>query len=88
MALASISTTLLCRRHYFNNTDALIFVVDSQDRDRLPRAGQEFRSIINDPLMKNSAILVFANKQVSRLLSSAASAVHTSSLPVMRVYLT
>jgi Arf/Sar family protein len=55
---------LLCRRHYFNNTDGLIFVVDSQDRDRLGRAGQEFRSIINDPLMKNSAILVFANKQV------------------------
>ncbi|KAF6252400.1 ADP-ribosylation factor family-domain-containing protein [Scenedesmus sp. NREL 46B-D3] len=50
-------------RHYFNNTDGLIFVVDSQDKDRLGRAGQEFRSIINDPLMKNSAILVFANKQ-------------------------
>jgi hypothetical protein len=53
-----------CRRHYFNNTDGLIFVVDSQDKDRLGRAGQEFRSIINDPLMKNSVILVFANKQV------------------------
>ncbi|WIA31355.1 hypothetical protein OEZ86_002256 [Tetradesmus obliquus] len=52
------------RRHYFNNTDGLIFVVDSQDKDRLGRAGQEFRSIINDPLIQNSAILVFANKQV------------------------
>jgi hypothetical protein len=30
------------------------------------RVGQEFRSIINDPLMANSAILVFANKQVRR----------------------
>lgn len=54
----------LRRRHYFNNTDGLIFVVDSMDRDRIGRAGQEFRSIINDPLMSNSAILVFANKQV------------------------
>jgi hypothetical protein len=53
-----------CRRHYFNNTDGLIFVVDSMDRDRIGRAGQEFRSIISDPLMTNSAILVFANKQV------------------------
>eukprot|EP00879_Flechtneria_rotunda_P005926 GHRR01006232.1.p1 GENE.GHRR01006232.1~~GHRR01006232.1.p1 ORF type:complete len:183 (+),score=19.41 GHRR01006232.1:273-821(+) len=53
-------------RHYFNNTDGLIFVVDSMDRDRIGRAGQEFRSIINDPLMKNSAILVFANKQDMR----------------------
>lgn len=50
-------------RHYFNNTDGLIFVVDSQDRDRIGRAAQEFKSIIDDPLMRHSAILVFANKQ-------------------------
>ena len=50
-------------RHYFNNTDALIFVVDSLDRERIQRAKDEFNSIINDPFMKNSAILVFANKQ-------------------------
>ncbi len=50
-------------RHYFNNTDGLIFVVDSQDRDRMHRAAQEFKSIINDPLMRHSAVLVFANKQ-------------------------
>ena len=50
-------------RHYFNNTDGLIFVIDSQDRDRIARASQEFKSIIEDPLMRNSAILVFANKQ-------------------------
>jgi hypothetical protein len=46
-------------RHYFNNTDALIFVVDSLDRERIQRAKDEFNSIINDPFMKNSAILVF-----------------------------
>jgi hypothetical protein len=39
------------------------------DSDRIGRAGQEFRSIINDPLMANSAILVFANKQVSLVLA-------------------
>ena len=115
------------RRLYFNNTDGLIFVVDTQDRDRIGRAAQvglvgrpaaaggarigeggarrtpaqvraagarnvdgasrsacrlrsslptpsppppplrlpqEFKSIIEDPLMRNAAILVFANKQV------------------------
>jgi len=52
------------RRFYFTNTDALIFVVDSQDRDRIGRAAQEFKTIIEDPLMRNAAILVFANKQV------------------------
>lgn len=50
-------------RHYFNNTDGLIFVVDCRDRDRITRAASEFRSIIDDPLMRHSAILVFANKQ-------------------------
>lgn len=50
-------------RHYFNNTDGLIFVVDSLDRERIDRAASEFNSIIGDPFMRNSAILVFANKQ-------------------------
>jgi len=53
-------------RHYFNNTDGLIFVVDSQDRDRMGKAAQEFQAIIQDPLMLHSAILVFANKQDMR----------------------
>ena len=30
-------------RHYFNNTDALIFVVDTQDRDRIEKAATEFK---------------------------------------------
>lgn len=71
-------------RHYFNNTDALIFVVDSQDRDRLPRAGQEFRSIISDPLMKNSAILVFANKQDMRGCASPTEVCEALGLPELR----
>jgi Arf/Sar family protein len=50
-------------RHYFNNTDGLIFVVDCLDRDRIARAKEEFHSIVNDAFMKNSAILIFANKQ-------------------------
>ncbi|KAI8465072.1 MAG: small Arf-related GTPase [Monoraphidium minutum] len=53
-------------RHYFNNTDGLIFVVDSMDRDRIGRAAQEFKSIIEDPLMRSAALLVFANKQDMR----------------------
>ena len=30
-------------RHYFNNTDGLIYVVDSQDRERVQRAATEFK---------------------------------------------
>jgi Arf/Sar family protein len=50
-------------KHYFSDTDALIYVVDCLDRDRIDRAAQEFQEIANDPLMRNAAILVFANKQ-------------------------
>jgi len=50
-------------KHYFSDTDALIYVVDCLDRDRIERAASEFQDIANDPLMRNAAILVFANKQ-------------------------
>jgi GTPase SAR1 family protein len=33
-------------RHYFNNTDGLIFVVDSQDKDRIGKAAAEFQAIL------------------------------------------
>ena len=30
-------------RHYFNNTDALIYVVDCCDRERVAKAASEFK---------------------------------------------
>lgn len=50
-------------KHYFSTTDGLIYVVDSLDRERIRKATAEFQAIVNDPLMRNSIILVFANKQ-------------------------
>ncbi|GLJ55771.1 hypothetical protein SUGI_1197600 [Cryptomeria japonica] len=50
-------------KHYFSTTDGLIYVVDSADRERIGKAKAEFQAIVNDPLMRNSVILVFANKQ-------------------------
>ncbi|KAI3705843.1 hypothetical protein L1987_76087 [Smallanthus sonchifolius] len=50
-------------RHYFNDTNGLIYVVDSLDRERISKAKAEFQAIINDPFMMNCVILVFANKQ-------------------------
>ncbi|KAJ6859624.1 hypothetical protein NC652_041799 [Populus alba x Populus x berolinensis] len=40
-----------------------IYVVDSLDRERIGRAKAEFQTIVKDPFMLNSIILVFANKQ-------------------------
>lgn len=50
-------------RHYYTGTQALIFVVDAADRDRVDEARQELHRIINDREMKDAVILVFANKQ-------------------------
>lgn len=50
-------------KHYFSTTDGLIYVVDSLDRERIRKATAEFQAIVNDPFMRNSIILVFANKQ-------------------------
>lgn len=50
-------------RHYYTGTQALIFVVDAADRDRIDEARQEMHRIINDREMKDAIILVFANKQ-------------------------
>eukprot|EP00877_Chromochloris_zofingiensis_P008235 jgi/Chrzof1/3665/Cz13g04090.t1 len=71
-------------RHYFNNTDGLIFVVDSQDRDRIGRAAQEFKSIIEDPLMRHSVILVFANKQDMKGALTPAEVCEALGLPELR----
>lgn len=50
-------------RHYFSGTQGLIFVVDSNDRDRIDEARQELHRIILDREMKDALLLVFANKQ-------------------------
>ncbi|KAI9322276.1 ADP-ribosylation factor family-domain-containing protein [Dichotomocladium elegans] len=50
-------------RHYYTGTQGLIFVVDSQDRDRIDEARQELQRIISDREMKECLLLVFANKQ-------------------------
>ncbi|CCF47454.1 ADP-ribosylation factor 6 [Colletotrichum spaethianum] len=50
-------------RHYFSGTQGLIFVIDSSDRARIEEAKSELHRIINDREMKDSLLLVFANKQ-------------------------
>eukprot|EP00111_Clytia_hemisphaerica_P022960 TCONS_00067587-protein len=50
-------------RHYFTNTQGLIFVVDSNDRERIQEAAAELNKMVNEDELKDSFILVFANKQ-------------------------
>lgn len=50
-------------RHYYQNTQGLIFVVDSNDRDRIGEAKEELSKMLGEEEMKDAILLVFANKQ-------------------------
>lgn len=50
-------------RHYYQNTQGLIFVVDSNDRDRIIEARDELTKMLNEDEMRDACVLVFANKQ-------------------------
>mmetsp|Transcript_67291 Transcript_67291/g.106913 ORF Transcript_67291/g.106913 Transcript_67291/m.106913 type:complete len:188 (-) Transcript_67291:78-641(-) len=57
-------------RHYYHGTDGIIFVVDSHDRARIDdshgyeeNAKYELGQIINEPELKDAALLILANKQ-------------------------
>ncbi len=50
-------------KHYFQNTQALIFVVDSSDRDRIEIAKEELHKMLSEDELKDAVVLVLANKQ-------------------------
>jgi len=50
-------------RHYFQNTDGLIFVVDANDRDRIQQAHDELHKMLQEDELRDAVLLVFANKQ-------------------------
>jgi len=50
-------------RHYFQNTQGLIFVVDSNDRERVQEAADELNKMLNEDELRDAVVLVFANKQ-------------------------
>ncbi|MFS7979993.1 ADP-ribosylation factor 1 [Helianthus anomalus] len=50
-------------RQYFQNTQGLIFVVDSNDRDRVVEARDELHRMLNEDELRDAVLLVFANKQ-------------------------
>eukprot|EP01039_Chlorochromonas_danica_P002856 gene2856-3120_t len=53
-------------RCYYPNTDAIIFVVDSCDTERLGVAKQELMAMLEEEELKDAILLVFANKQDSK----------------------
>ena len=50
-------------RCYYPNTDAIIFVVDSADTDRLKTARTELMGMLEEEELAGATLLIFANKQ-------------------------
>ncbi|KAJ4964131.1 hypothetical protein NE237_024070 [Protea cynaroides] len=50
-------------RHYFQNTQGLIFVVDSNDKERILEARDELHRMLSEDELRGATLLVFANKQ-------------------------
>ena len=50
-------------RHYYENAQALIFVVDSADEERLDEAREELAKLMEEEQLKDAILLVYANKQ-------------------------
>ena len=50
-------------RHYYQNTQGLIFVVDSNDRDRIEENREELHKMLAEEELKDAVLLVYANKQ-------------------------
>lgn len=50
-------------RCYYSNTDAVIYVVDSCDRDRIGTSKSELVAMLEEEELKKAILVVFANKQ-------------------------
>jgi len=50
-------------RSYYNDTDAIIYVVDATDRKRIGIAKQELHTMLEEDELKNTILMILANKQ-------------------------
>uniref|UniRef100_A0A1B6H0Y9 RING-type E3 ubiquitin transferase n=4 Tax=Proconiini TaxID=565685 RepID=A0A1B6H0Y9_9HEMI len=50
-------------KHYYLNTQAVVFVIDSADKQRLPEALSELSKLMSEKELKDAALLILANKQ-------------------------
>jgi len=50
-------------RCYYANTDAIIYVVDSMDRDRIGMSKQELFAMLEEEELKGTLLVILANKQ-------------------------
>jgi small GTP-binding protein len=47
---------------YFQEANAIVFVIDATDQPKFKKIGSELRELMDDPQLKAKSILIFANK--------------------------
>jgi GTPase SAR1 family protein len=50
-------------KNYYDNTDGMVFVVDSSDEERLNECVEELNSLLTEEALAKVPLLVYANKQ-------------------------
>jgi len=50
-------------RHYYQNTQGLIYVVDSSDNERIQESKDELHKMLQEDELRDAIVLIFANKQ-------------------------
>ena len=50
-------------RNYYDQTDALIYVIDSADRRRMEESGVELQQLLDEERLSHVPLMVMANKQ-------------------------
>jgi len=49
-------------KHYLNNSDGLIFILDMTDEERIIEAKDELDYLLSTEELKGAPLLIFANK--------------------------
>eukprot|EP01092_Planopodium_desertum_P008440 TRINITY_DN3507_c0_g1_i1.p1 TRINITY_DN3507_c0_g1~~TRINITY_DN3507_c0_g1_i1.p1 ORF type:complete len:183 (+),score=5.98 TRINITY_DN3507_c0_g1_i1:37-585(+) len=49
-------------KHYYKDSKALVFVVDSNDKERMGEAADEFKKLLLEEELRDAKVLVLANK--------------------------
>ena len=58
-------------RHYYQNSQGVIFVVDSADKERIGEARKELADMLDNEELAEASVLILANKQVPSLSPKA-----------------
>ncbi|EMP26859.1 hypothetical protein UY3_16054 [Chelonia mydas] len=82
-----LRTVHICRpywRCYYSNTDAVIYVVDSCDRDRIGISKSELVAMLEEEELKKAILVVFANKQDMEQAMTPTEMANSLGLPALK----